>query len=64
MTEIIYGVYWGSYNATINHTYLVPQLVYTDNTYATIDTSRSPASDSFLVSAISVTLADPVSIPV
>ena len=62
MTNVIAGVYWGSYTGTLNKTYLVSQLVYTDNTYSTVDTTRAPASDSFQVwnlSLVSGSSTDP-----
>lgn len=42
-----FGAYMAGYTGTIGKTYLVIGLVYTDNTYATVDVTRAPSADVF-----------------
>lgn len=46
-TYSAFGSYLGNYTAAINKSYGVIGLVYTDNTYSTVDTSRAPSADVF-----------------
>lgn len=46
MLHVFAGVYLGTYSGLALETYDVVKLVYTDGTYAVIDTSRSPGSDT------------------
>lgn len=47
MVEADFGVYFGTFETTVDHAYIVEKSVYTDNTYTTVDTDRAPSLDSF-----------------
>lgn len=47
MTNFTFGVYSGNYTGVLGKTYLVIALVYTDGTYAVVDTTRAPASECY-----------------
>ena len=44
---VAFGVYFGHFTGTLGKTYQIAEIVYTDNTYTTVDTSRSPGCDDF-----------------
>lgn len=46
MNHIFAGCYFGAYTGTDGGAYEFVQLVYTDGTYATVDTSRAPGTES------------------
>lgn len=47
MVNSINGTYSGLYTGIAGKVYLIETSVYTDGTYTTIDTSRSPGSDTY-----------------
>lgn len=46
MVEVALGVYFGSFQGMIANSYQAIGIVYTDNTFATVDPSRAPSSDN------------------
>lgn len=47
MVDAANGVYSGNYTGLTGQTYLVVMSCYTDGTYSTVDTSRSPAAECY-----------------
>lgn len=47
MTEVAFGVYFGSFTGTIGETYQITQVVYTDNTFVTPNYLYAPGCDAF-----------------
>lgn len=47
MVEVAFGVYFAHFTPTVDHSYVIEKSVYTDGTYTTVDTDRSPGLDSF-----------------
>lgn len=56
MSHVFAGVYFGSYNGTLNHTYDVAELVYTDSGYTAINHGFAPKGESFIVFPIQVVI--------
>lgn len=56
MTEFSNGIYVGTYTGIAGKAYVINKLVYTDGTYATVDSSRSPDSDDIQVISFSPSL--------
>lgn len=46
MNNVFGGVYFASFSGTIDHIYEVAKIVYIDGTYMTVDTGRSPGSET------------------
>lgn len=46
MSEVTTGTYVGTFTPANNTTYLIVKRVFTDGTYATVDTNYSPSSES------------------
>jgi hypothetical protein len=47
MTEVLAGVYFGSFSGSVGNTYQIISLVYTDNTFTTPDLSYSPSAQGY-----------------
>lgn len=56
MTDLGNGYYVGQFTPLANHSYLVITVVYTDDTYSTPSTNRSPGSDNYDAFATSTAL--------
>lgn len=54
MPHIMAGVYYGFFSGTIDHAYEIVKLVYTNNSFSTVNTNYSPGSDSVQSSQIRV----------
>jgi hypothetical protein len=57
MTNDAFGVYSGNYTGAANKLYLVIMLVYTDDTFETIDTTRAPGSECYTTQQTITTIA-------
>lgn len=48
MTHLVANTYYGKFTPTVNHEYVIFKAVYTDNTFATLDTDYAAGTESIV----------------
>lgn len=52
MTNLVSNTYFGKFTGTVDHTYVIFKAVYTDGTFATLNTDYAAGSESIIAEVI------------
>lgn len=64
MVEVENGIYFGHFTGTAGHPYQIASVVYTNNSFSTVDTSWAPACEDYeCISTASVNVTNIIRVP-